>query len=228
MDEFARRYHEIQERIERACIRARRDPASVRLIAVSKLKPATDVRAAFDAGIRDFGENYVQELRAKHERLLDVSGLRWHLIGPLQSNKVRHAVSIVEAIHSIDSQRLLLEISRRAAALGRVIDGFIQVNLADEAQKAGCSPQYVSELVNAAIELPGVRIVGLMAIPPVSDDKDQRRARFARLRALAEEQWPPLTRLSMGMSDDFEAAIEEGATEVRVGTALFGARQVSG
>lgn len=225
VNDLGQRYEQVLERMGGACARAHRDPTSVRLIAVSKHQPASAIRAAAALGVTDFGENYAQELCTKHLQLSDVSNIRWHMIGHLQTNKIRQVVPITQSIHTIDSERGLLEISRRAVTLGALVEGFVQIDLAGETQKAGCQPDELPRLLEVAADLPGVRIVGLMAIPPAGEPTMKRRQRFRQLRTLAESQQQPLRRLSMGMSDDFEAAIEEGATDIRVGTALFGARQ---
>lgn len=212
----------VRARIEQAAKRAGRQPDGIRLIAVSKRKPTELIREALALGEHDFGENYAQELSSKAEALGEQAGLRWHMIGHLQRNKVRQIVRHAHALHTLDSTRLLQEVDTRAVAAGVVVETFIAVNLGVEAQKNGVAERDLPELVDAARRCRGVELVGLMAIPPNTEDPERTRPYFARLRGLARQF--ELPRLSMGMSGDFEVAIEEGATEVRVGTALFGAR----
>jgi pyridoxal phosphate enzyme (YggS family) len=221
---FSDRLTEVQQRIENAARKAGRAPTSVRLIAVSKKQSIEAVREAFDCGLREFGENYVQELVEKREALASLSQLRFHMIGHLQQNKVRSVVTACAAVHGLDSERLVLETQKRAAAAGVVMESFIQVNVASEAQKSGCSPAEVPRLVELALTCANVNLVGLMAIPPITPDAESTRPYFSALRAISERLPLRLPRLSMGMSSDYEVAIEEGATDVRVGTALFGAR----
>lgn len=216
------RYRSVQSRIAAACERARRPLSSVRLLAVSKTKPSSDIERAYALGLRDFGENYVQELVTKRGELEHLDEAHWHLIGHLQSNKVAKAVSAAHVIHTIDSISRAREIERRAKAAGVHLEGFIEVNLAGEAQKSGAQVTELAALVTEARALEHVRLVGLMAIPPETSDPELTRPHFRRLRLLAADF--ELERLSMGMSHDFEVAIEEGATDVRVGTALFGSR----
>jgi pyridoxal phosphate enzyme (YggS family) len=218
------RLNAVRTRIAFACERAGRSPSSVRLVAVSKKKPASDVERAHALGLRDFGENYVQELAAKREALSHRADVRWHFIGHLQSNKVKKAIQVAHAIHTLDSSRIVQEVDRRAAELGIRIEGFIEVNLGEETQKGGVRPDGLDEVVEAARAASAIDLVGLMAIPPASDEPETTRPLFRRLRELAEARG--LERLSMGMRDDFEVAIEEGATEIRVGTVLFGPREV--
>lgn len=226
-DSIAGRLGAVRAAIDEAARRAGRDPASVRLVAVSKKQPASAVEAAYAAGQRDFGENYVQELCAKAAILGDRPDLRWHAIGALQRNKVKDVVRVAHVVHTVDRADLAREIAKRAQAAGRAVDVLIEVDLAGEAQKAGCAPAEVPALVQSCAEA-GLRVVGLMAIPPASDDPEASRPHFARLRTLQAELvqagHPTVHELSMGMSHDFSIAIEEGATIVRVGTAIFGAR----
>jgi pyridoxal phosphate enzyme (YggS family) len=207
---------EVKQRIAEACRRAGRDPASVGLVAVSKTRTIEECREAVAAGHADLGENYAQELRDKAPA---VPGARWHYIGPLQRNKVKYVVGTAVLLHSIDSPALLDEVATRAARLGVVQACLIQVNVAAEARKSGCAPAALPALVDAFAAHPSVRLDGLMVIPPLEGDP---RPHFAASRTLAEQHH--LATLSMGMSADYEAAIEEGATLVRVGTAIFGER----
>jgi hypothetical protein len=202
----------------------------VRLVGVSKGQPAAAARAAWEAGLRVFGENRVQEAAEKVDALPPAA--EWHLIGPLQTNKARRAVELFAVVHSIDRPRIAEVVEREAAARGKVIPGFIEVNLAGEAAKHGFAPEGLAEAVRPLAGLQHLRIAGLMAIPPQGDDPEASRRWFRALRALRDglaarpewSAWPGW--LSMGMSDDFEVAIEEGATHVRVGTALFGQRRM--
>jgi len=219
---------DVLDRMARAAARAGRRPGEVRLVAVSKTQNAERVAEARKAGLSVFGENYVQEAEGKIRAVPDAE---WHLIGNLQRNKAGKAVSLFTWIQTVDSAALLAEISRRAAAAGKTVSVLVEVNLAGEGSKGGVSPEGLPALLDAASGLPGIRLRGLMAIPPYSEDPEASRPYFARLKGLLAEsarRAPPgteMTELSMGMSHDFEAAIEEGATMVRVGTAVFGARR---
>ncbi|MGH7924439.1 MAG: YggS family pyridoxal phosphate-dependent enzyme [Candidatus Binatus sp.] len=223
--------HAIGERLEivRARIgaaehRARRDPASIRLVLASKTQPAVAIRAAWHAGARDFGENYVQEAIAKRAGLADLTDIRWHLIGHLQTNKAKTAASAFSLIHSVDSGRLA-EALARAQPSPRV-HALIEVNLGAEASKSGTAPDAVAAILDAARGK--LEIDGLMTIPPPAASAEAARPYFAQLRRmrdrLAMQSGYALSELSMGMTDDFEVAIEEGATIVRVGRAVFGER----
>jgi pyridoxal phosphate enzyme (YggS family) len=194
----------------------------VRLIAVSKFQPIEKVRAAYAHGQREFGENYMQELAQKAFESSDLPGLRWHLIGRLQRNKAKEAVRLGCAVQTLDSLRLGETLATRASEAGQTLEVLLQVNLAGEAQKAGVSPDELPRLAAAVRGTPSLRLRGLMAIPPVATSPEQSRGYFAQLRELAEQL--DLYELSMGMSDDFELAIAEGATLVRIGTAIFGER----
>jgi pyridoxal phosphate enzyme (YggS family) len=219
---------DVLDRMARAAARAARRPGEVRLVAVSKTQSAEAVAEAREAGLSVFGENYVQEAEGKIRAAPDAE---WHLIGRLQRNKVARAVALFPWIQTVDSTALIVEISRRAAAAGRTVELLAEVNLAGEGSKAGISPEGLPALLEAAAGLPGIRMRGLMAIPPFSEDPEASRPHFARLRGLLAEsarrapRGTEMTELSMGMSHDFEAAIEEGATMVRVGTAIFGPRR---
>lgn len=197
------------------------------MIAVSKTHPVELVAEAREAGLTVFGENYVQEAEEKVRAFPDAE---WHLIGKLQANKVKKAVSLFGWIQTIDSTRLLAEISRRCVEAGKTLPVLIEVNLAGEGSKAGIPPDGIPALLSAAAGMPGVIVRGLMAIPPMTEDPEESRPHFARLREMLGRYASigvaagEMTELSMGMSSDFEAAIEEGATMVRVGTAIFGSR----
>ena len=207
-------------------------PAGVTLVAVSKTQPAEAVREAHAAGQRDFGENYAQEWRDKAAALADLPGLVWHFIGALQTNKVKYLVGQPSGgapraafIHTVDRLTLAEEISRRALRAGAQMRVFLEVNVAGEGSKSGCAPAELPALARAAAGLPGLALCGLMCIPPAEGDP---RPHFRALRALRDGLGLPLPELSMGMSGDFEAAIAEGATVVRVGSAIFGARPPKG
>lgn len=222
---IAGRYAAIRESIALAAARAGRDPDEITLIAVSKTMPAESVRAAHALGIAEFGENRVQELLAKSELLSDLP-LRWHLIGHLQTNKVRAVLPRVIAIHSVDSIRLAEAIQAHADP-ERSVDVLIQVNTSGEGTKFGTAPAEAAELARAVSGLPALRLRGLMTLGPFTDDQKAIRRAFCRLREVRDtirSSVPGVDWLSMGMSGDYEIAIEEGATHIRVGTALFGPR----
>lgn len=223
------RLAEVRNRLADAAGRAGRAPESVRLIAVSKTHPIEAVRAAADAGQLDFGENKVQEALQKIAQSADTR-LRWHLIGHLQSNKAKKAAAAVHSIHAVDGVDLLRRIDEAATAAGRTVEVLVQVDLALEDTKFGAPVDAVPGIFAAAAACRSAALVGLMLLPPLAENPEDARPWFARLRALrdqlAEGGVPParLRELSMGMSHDFAVAIEEGATMVRVGTAIFGAR----
>jgi pyridoxal phosphate enzyme (YggS family) len=194
-------------------------PAGVTLVAVSKTQPPEAIREAFAAGQRDFGENYAQEWRAKAEALSDLAGLRWHFIGGLQTNKVKYLAGRVAYVHTVDRAELAEEISRRWVKAGAVARVLLEVDLGGEEQKAGCPPAGLEPLLARARTLPALEVVGLTCIPPPAEDP---RPRFRELRTLRDRLG--LTELSMGMSGDWPVAVEEGATMVRIGTAIFGTR----
>lgn len=206
----------VQEQIAMAARAADREPATITLVAVSKTVPAAQVRAAMAAGQELFGENYAQELRDKAR---EVSGARWHFIGPLQRNKVKYVVGVADLIHSVDSEPLLDEIAARAEKLGLVQRCLLQVNIGHEPQKRGCAPAEVPRLLRAFAARAAVRCEGLMCIPP---EAAPPRPLFDALARLAQAEGLPT--LSMGMSGDYPTAIAAGATIVRVGSAIFGAR----
>ena len=225
----ADRLSTVRARIDAAARGAGRAPSSVRLVAVSKTFPIEAVRDACAAGQRDFGENRVQEALEKIGASADLD-VRWHLIGHLQTNKVRKAAAAFAMIQSVDSVELLRRLDAAAAESGRTPDLLIQVDLAGEATKSGARPEDVPAILEAATTCRAARVIGLMTIPPIPGTPEDARPWFRQLRAL-REQWlaagtPPtiLREMSMGMSGDFEVAIQEGATIVRVGTAIFGAR----
>jgi pyridoxal phosphate enzyme (YggS family) len=231
MSTIADRLAGIQARIERAARSAGRDPASVTLVAVSKTFPLSSIREAYAAGQRVFGENRVQEALDKISASPDLS-VRWHLLGHLQTNKARKAAPAFATIQSIDSVDLLRKIDSAASEAGRTPDVLIQVDLAGESTKFGVSPDNVPRLFDAAATCRAVQLAGLMTLPPAPEIPEDARPWFRRLREL-RDHWlasgvpvSMLRELSMGMSGDFEVAVEEGATLVRVGTAIFGERHV--
>lgn len=214
--------------IRSAMDRSHRKLDSVTLIGVTKTKSAELVREAYHAGLRNFGENYVQEFRQKAELLSDLEGLRWHFIGSLQRNKCKHVVGNVFLIHSVDRMELAREISKVAAEKGIIQDCLIEINLGNEETKSGFPVKMDQPCLEELSALKNIRWKGLMALPPLSEDKNIQRGYFRTLRQLAEEIHRTthlrLSDLSMGTSHDFELAIEEGATYVRVGTSIFGER----
>ena len=213
----------VRARIADACRGAGRDPAEVTLVAVSKRHPPEAIRRAYAAGQRVFGENYVQELVEKAEALSDLADLRWHFIGHLQRNKAKDVVRIGAAVETVDSVRLAGALGERARATARPIAVWVQVNVAGEAQKSGCSPEALPAILAAVRADAGLELRGLMTVPPLGDDPEASRPWFRRLRELGAAEG--VTGLSMGMSDDLEVALQEGATVVRVGTAIFGPRE---
>lgn len=219
------RVAEVRGRIAQAAARAGRRPEEVLLVGVSKRQPIDKLLEAHAAGVTVFGENYLQEAEGKVAALPDAI---WHFIGGLQGNKVKKAVSLFSCIQTVDSARLAAEISRRAAEAERTMPLLIEVNVGGEESKGGVDPEGLPGLVEAIGKMPNLALRGLMAIPPMTGDAEGSRPYFARLRTLLASVRgvaPGMTELSMGMSDDYETAIEEGATMVRIGTALFGARE---
>jgi pyridoxal phosphate enzyme (YggS family) len=213
------RLAQVEERIARACGRAGRAREEITLIAVSKTFPADAIREAYAAGLRDFGENYVQEFESKKPALADLEGARFHLIGHLQSNKSKRAAELFDVIQTLDT----IKLARRLNDAGRRLEVMIEVKLSEEETKSGAAVEDLPALVEAVRACPQLRLSGLMTMPPWSDDAEASRPYFRRLRRLAEQYG--VRGLSMGMSHDFEVAIEEGATHIRVGTALFGPRK---
>lgn len=219
----------IHDRIRRAARKAGRDPGEITLIAVTKMVEAKKVKEAVSAGLRVFGENYVQEAQEKIAKVKDKK-IKWHFIGHLQKNKAKLAAELFDMIQSIDSVELAKELNKRAA---RQLDILIEVNISREKTKGGVTPDEAVKLAKAVSGMTNLRLRGLMAIPPFFEDAEMSRPYFAMLRRLAErinkEKFPGvfLRDLSMGMSNDFEVAIEEGATMVRIGTAIFGSREAA-
>ena len=225
---IAERLNQIRSRIAETAAKAGRDPRTVRLVAVSKTRPPEDVVAACRAGQVIFGENYVQELTAKAAEVAEP--LEWHFIGHLQGNKVKYLAGLVTLVHSVDRLSLAEEISRQCGRLGRSCDVLVQVNIAGEATKSGTTEIGALKLVRDIALLPNLKVRGLMTMPPFFDDPEAARPYFAELKRLSDliaTQAVPgveMGELSMGMSGDFETAIQEGATLVRIGTAIFGER----
>ena len=224
MTAIAERWAAVRARVDAACARAGRAPGDVTIVAVSKMHPATAVREAAAAGATDFGENYAQELAAKRGECGDV---RWHFIGRLQSNKAKLVAGQVVLVHAIEHADTARAIGKRLVA-PEIQPILMAVNLGGEATKGGVAPEQAAALARELVAVPGVRLDGLMTLPPPADDPEAMRPVFTQLRELrdrlAGELAHPLPVLSMGMSDDFEVAIECGATHVRIGTAIFGRR----
>lgn len=220
---------EIEKRIQAACDRAGRDRSSVRLLCVTKTKPVPMLQEAYDFGERHFAENKVQELRDKYPQLPD--DVEWHFIGHLQTNKVKYLMENTAMIHSVDSEKLAEAISKEAVKAGRVVPVLIEINAAGEKSKFGIRPEETESLLRNIAGLPGIRVKGLMTIPPYTEDPESNRIYFRKLRELAVDinaqciDNISTSELSMGMTGDFEVAIEEGSTFVRVGTGIFGERQ---
>jgi len=215
------RLEEVESRIACAAERAKRNRADIQMVAVTKKFPAAVLREAYQLGLRDFGENYVQEFEEKRLELTDCADARYHFIGHLQSNKTKKAAEIFNVIHTVDSAKVARRLDADAGPAG--LEVLIEVKLSTEPAKAGAAPEQVPALVEAIRGCPHLRLLGLMTMPPWSDDAEISRPYFAQLRELAVANG--LQHLSMGMSHDLEVAIEEGATIVRVGTALFGPRK---
>lgn len=239
---IAENIHQVQARIRSACERAGRSPEEVTLIAVSKLKPFSDIAEARAEGVADFGENYVQELMRKislNDGPEGAGPIRWHMIGHLQKNKVKYLIGHTALIHSVDSVSLAQQIEKEAARHGQAVRILLEVNVAREESKWGFDPDQVPEAAQAISSFPHVRVLGLMTSAPITEDPESNRIHFRNLSLLARElkdknllapEDPDfrIPVLSMGMTGDFEVAVEEGATMVRVGTAIFGKRDYQG
>ena len=226
MSTIAENIAKVGVRIREAAQASQRDCAAVGLLAVSKTKPAAAIREAFAAGVQDFGENYLQEALEKQAELSDLA-LTWHFIGPIQSNKTKSIAEHFAWVHSVDRLKIAQRLSDQRPAHLPALNICLQVNVSGEASKSGCHPDELPALAQAVTQLPNLRLRGLMTIPEPTDDPSEQRAAFARLRELKQSLNLGLDTLSMGMSHDLEAAIAEGATWVRIGTALFGARDYS-
>ena len=223
MSTIAGNIAQVEARIRAAALAVQRDVTSIHLLAVSKTKPAGALREAHAAGIRDFGENYLQEARAKQLELADLP-LCWHFIGPIQSNKTRDIAEHFAWVHSVDRLKIAQRLSEQRPEDLPPLNICIQVNVSGEASKSGCTPADLPALAAAISALPRVKLRGLMAIPEPTEDRTEQDAAFATVRTLQESLNMGLDTLSMGMSHDLESAIAQGATWVRIGTALFGAR----
>ncbi|TCK06466.1 YggS family pyridoxal phosphate-dependent enzyme [Phorcysia thermohydrogeniphila] len=225
---IARNVEEIRKRIVNACERAGRNPEGVQILAATKTRTPEEIKEAFEAGIRLFGENRVQEARDKIPVLKELPA-EWHMIGHLQTNKVKYAVKLFDVIETVDRQKLVDELEKRLSQLGKVMRVFIEVKLSPEETKHGCSPEEVEPLARYILGKEHLKLEGLMTVPPYLDDPEDVRPYFKKLREirdrLQDSLGVPLPQLSMGMSHDFEVAIEEGATIVRIGTAIFGERR---
>ncbi|KEX93013.1 hypothetical protein HA62_16085 [Pseudomonas putida] len=223
MSTIADNIERVGSRIRAAALAAHRDENSVQLLAVSKTKPAQALREAYAAGLRDFGENYLQEALGKQAELTDLP-LIWHFIGPIQSNKTRAIAEHFAWVHSVDRLKIAQRLSEQRPADLPPLNICIQVNVSGEASKSGCTPEDLPALANAISALPRLKLRGLMTIPEPTEDRAAQDAAFAAVQSLQASLNLPLDTLSMGMSHDLESAIAQGATWVRVGTALFGAR----
>lgn len=223
MSPVAENLARIQQRVREACVRAGRPEGEVELLAVSKLQPEPLIREAYAAGQRAFGENYAQELRDKATHLSDLRGLRWHAIGPLQTNKAKYVAKSAHAFHALDRLDVAQELSRRRT--GGALQCYLEVNVGAEESKSGTSPEQVAALLEQVRALPNLEVVGLMCLPPLGESAEASRPSFQRTYELARRLG--LAGLSMGTTHDFEVAIEEGATVVRVGTAIFGERPIT-
>jgi PLP dependent protein len=212
------RLEKVEERIDNAAHRADRSRSEITLIAVTKKFPAEVIREAHSLGLRHFGENYVQEFESKYPMLADLHDAEFHLIGHLQSNKTRPAAELFQVIETVDSEKL----ARRLDQIGRVLEVMIEVKLSEEESKSGAAAESLPALIDGIHGCANLRLTGLMTMPPWSEDPEVTRPYFRRLKELADHHG--LKKISMGMSHDLEAAIEEGATHIRVGTALFGPR----
>lgn len=217
-ENLAQNLTQVEERIHNACARSGRRREEITLIAVTKVFPANAIEEAYAAGLRDFGENYVQEFETKSPLLAHLPEARYHLIGHLQSNKSKRAAELFQVIQTVDSPKL----ARRLEAEGKPLEIFLEVKLSREEAKHGAEPADLPTLLESIRTCPNLRLRGLMTMPPWSEDPEVARPYFQQLRSLADQH--NLRELSMGMSNDFETAIEEGSTHIRVGTALFGQR----
>lgn len=226
MSTIAENTAKVGTRLRAAALAAKRVPEQIHILAVSKTQPASAIREAVHAGLHDFGENYLQEALTKQAELTDLA-LCWHFIGPIQSNKTRAIAEHFDWVHSVDRLKIAQRLSEQRPEHCPPLNVCLQVNVSGEDSKSGCAPEEVVALATAIAKLPRIRLRGLMTIPAPTDDPQQQRAAFARLRALFEPLADALhwDTLSMGMSQDLEAAVAEGATWVRIGTALFGTRQ---
>lgn len=222
--ELATNLAAVRERIDRACAAAGRDSAEITLLAVTKTWPASDVRLLHELGLRDVAENRDQEAAAKAAELADLTDLRWHFVGQLQSNKARSVARYAAAVHSVDRPSLVDGLARAADAAGRPLDVFVQVNLSGEQHRGGAAPDAVPDLADAVAAAEGLTLRGVMAVAPLGADPHPAYARLAEIAAVVRREHPAADAISAGMSGDLEAAIAHGSTVVRVGTALLGGR----
>lgn len=228
--ELKNRYEDIVSRVNKAALKSGRNPDDIKIIPVSKTHPAKILECAYKSGIKIFGENYVQELNDKYDILHDkgIKDIEWHYIGHLQTNKVRFIAPFVDYIHSVDSLKLATEISKRGEFAERTIKILVQINTSGELNKSGIEPDEATILISQIIDLPNIEISGLMTIGTFTDDEQIQRQEFSTLRNTLDEINSKIgcnfKHLSMGMTSDFEIAIDEGATMIRVGTAIFGTR----
>lgn len=227
---IAQNVENVRKKIEEICVRCGRKPEEITIVAVSKTFGIEKIKEAAEAGVLDVGENYVQELNEKKGKLADPN-IRWHFIGHLQTNKAKYIADYVHLIHTVDSERLGSELQKRAGKVGRILDVLVEVHTTDEATKYGVSPEKTLQLVKELSKFDRVRILGLMTMGPFSDDPNNSRPSFQQLVHLKKEieregiDNVQMKHLSMGMTHDFAVAIEEGATIVRIGTAMFGERK---
>lgn len=212
----------VRARIEAACARSGRSPAEVRLVGVAKLQPDEAIRAAVRHGLSDLGESYAQDLRSRVLALADLPGIRWHAVGTLQRNKAKIVAAHAQVFHALDRVDIARALSDRRPDDAPPLECYVEVNVGGERTKAGVGPDEVGDLVTALAGMPGLDVVGLMGMPPPASDPEQNRPHFRALRTVAEAAG--LRGLSMGTTDDFDVAVEEGATVLRVGRAIFGAR----
>lgn len=220
MNDIAANLEVVEQRIGAACRRANRARDSVQLLAVSKLQPVSGIRAAYQLGQRDFGENYAQELRDKARQVADLTEIRWHAIGPLQLNKAKYIAKLAYAFHALDRIELAEELSKRRG--GPALQCYLELNLGGESTKSGIAISELDAVLSRVSTLPNLKVAGLMCLPPLGTDPEASRPFFRSLREAAQKRG--LSGLSMGTTHDFEVAIEEGATIVRVGSAIFGER----
>lgn len=231
MDHMAQNLQSIRERILRAANACGRSPSQIMLLAISKTFPKEAIEQAANAGLRQFGENRVQEAENKIPFLTGISGLEWHLVGHLQTNKANRAAALFDTIHSLDSVKLALKLNQACLEAGKILSVLLQVDLGGEETKYGADPSGIREIIGAVVNLKGLRLNGLMTIPPYLENPEQVRPYFSKLRQIRddlESEQPGCLghkHLSMGMSHDFEQAIQEGATIIRIGTAIFGLRK---
>jgi pyridoxal phosphate enzyme (YggS family) len=231
MNPIAQNVQSIKERIANAAVKCGRSPGEIALLAVSKTFPKESIIQAAEAGLHQFGENRIQEAEDKIPHLVEIPDLEWHLVGHLQTNKARRAAELFDVLHSLDSVKLAIKLNQASLDIGNVLSVLLQVDLGGEETKYGVEPARIREMIEQISDLRGLRLNGLMTLPPYMEDTEKVRSYFARLREIRdhlESEQPGclgLKHLSMGMSHDFEQAIQEGATIVRIGTAVFGSRQ---